>query len=292
MGGTADLASHSDHLAHCLPWTDTICDWVGWLTRRTTRIRRILPPMQSVGTRRASSAKPGSAFARSPASRAKRSSASQSSHKFGALVQFNLFLRRWRIGPEPDAGRPPCSYFWLVRRPVCNLGLVAEIRLSPLLWRLTVRNICVGNMMVRICDAALKSQGSFELDWSYAGINAGERRTAYRPSRRCNVKDYGAAMDGTSDDRDAVQAAVEACGRAGGGSVEIPAGTLRLEGQVKIRYSNVILRGAGREQDDHLHTSFVGVLQSEAQVEQNEQRTYIFQIERVLGDHRAEEQAG
>ena len=102
--------------------------------------------------------------------------------------------------------------------------------------------------MVRICDAALKSQGSFELDWSYAGINAGERRTAYRPSRRCNVKDYGAAMDGTSDDRDAVQAAVEACGRAGGGSVEIPAGTLRLEGQVKIRYSNVILRGAGREQ--------------------------------------------
>ena len=102
--------------------------------------------------------------------------------------------------------------------------------------------------MATMCEAALKTNGGFNLDWSYAGHGAGEGRTAYRPSRRCDVTDYGAAMDGKSDDRDAVQAAIDACGSAGGGTVDIPAGVLRLEGQVEIRYSNVILKGAGKGQ--------------------------------------------
>jgi polygalacturonase len=39
-----------------------------------------------------------------------------------------------------------------------------------------------------------------------------------------NIRDYGAAGDGQTPDTDAVQAAIEACRRAGGGTVYVPAG--------------------------------------------------------------------
>lgn len=43
-----------------------------------------------------------------------------------------------------------------------------------------------------------------------------------------NVKAYGAVGDGSTDDRDAVQDAMDACGAAGGGTVFFPEGTYRI----------------------------------------------------------------
>lgn len=101
--------------------------------------------------------------------------------------------------------------------------------------------------MVAVCQAELKTNEGLSLDWSYARVGAGEGRTAYRPSRRCNIQDYGAAMDGTSNDQDAIQDAIDDCGRSGCGVVVMPSGTVRLEGQVRIGYSNVVLKGAGKD---------------------------------------------
>jgi len=59
-----------------------------------------------------------------------------------------------------------------------------------------------------------------------------------------NVKDYGAVGDGTTDDLIAIQAALTACGSAGGGVVYIPAGTFHVT-NVLLVPSNVMLVGAG-----------------------------------------------
>jgi parallel beta-helix repeat protein len=58
-----------------------------------------------------------------------------------------------------------------------------------------------------------------------------------------NVRDYGAAGDGTSDDTAAVQAAVVAAAAAGGGTVLFPWGVYATSGLVLQGLSNVTLRG-------------------------------------------------
>lgn len=59
-----------------------------------------------------------------------------------------------------------------------------------------------------------------------------------------DVTDYGAIGDGTGDDRDAIQAAVEDAYEAGGGRVVLPAGEYRVEGPITLR-SGVHLVGEG-----------------------------------------------
>ena len=71
-----------------------------------------------------------------------------------------------------------------------------------------------------------------------------------------NVRDYGAKGDDTTDDRAAIQAAIDACGAAGGGTVLVPPGTYRLNSQtitgvggapanLCISYDNVEIVGSG-----------------------------------------------
>ena len=65
-----------------------------------------------------------------------------------------------------------------------------------------------------------------------------------------NVKDYEAVGDGTTDDTDAVQAAITACIVAGGGTVYFPPGTYLLTATLSIpapdvNSKNVNLLGAG-----------------------------------------------
>jgi hypothetical protein len=81
----------------------------------------------------------------------------------------------------------------------------------------------------------------------YVG-RAGQRAGAARFPRRpvvADVTDHGAVADGTTDCAPAINRAIAAAGRAGGGTVLIPPGTYRIDGLIRIGYDDVVLRGAG-----------------------------------------------
>lgn len=66
-----------------------------------------------------------------------------------------------------------------------------------------------------------------------------------RPPVAANVLDYGAKPDGSADAAPAINRAIADAGRAGGGTVLLPAGTYRVDGLVHLAYSGVALRGEG-----------------------------------------------
>ncbi|HEU5314723.1 MAG TPA: glycosyl hydrolase family 28-related protein [Chloroflexota bacterium] len=61
-----------------------------------------------------------------------------------------------------------------------------------------------------------------------------------------NVRDHGARGDGTTDDADAIQAAIDARQRAGGGIVALPEGTYALGRGLRVTGDAVTLLGAGQ----------------------------------------------
>ncbi|MFG2941554.1 glycosyl hydrolase family 28-related protein [Streptomyces sp. NPDC048282] len=60
-----------------------------------------------------------------------------------------------------------------------------------------------------------------------------------------DVRAYGAVADGVTDCAPAINRAIAAAARAGGGTVTIPPGTFRIDGLILIGHDNVVLRGAG-----------------------------------------------
>ena len=86
------------------------------------------------------------------------------------------------------------------------------------------------------------------LDWSYAGRAGGETSPLFVSSMRADIRSYGALVDGMTDDSDAIQKAIDACAMNGGGVVELPPGKIVIKDQVTIRSSNIILRGAGKNE--------------------------------------------
>jgi Pectate lyase superfamily protein len=77
-----------------------------------------------------------------------------------------------------------------------------------------------------------------------AGRHGGARRLP-RPRVVADVRDFGAVADGTTDSAPAINRAIAAAGRAGGGTVTIPPGTFRIDDVIRIGHSNVVLKGAG-----------------------------------------------
>ncbi|GAA2386797.1 hypothetical protein GCM10010404_49650 [Nonomuraea africana] len=83
-------------------------------------------------------------------------------------------------------------------------------------------------------------------DVSHAGYRQGAKPP--RPPRTTvSVTDFGARADGTTDCAPAFNAALRSVGERGGGLVEVPTGTFLLASPVFMHWSNVVLRGAGRE---------------------------------------------
>ncbi len=60
-----------------------------------------------------------------------------------------------------------------------------------------------------------------------------------------NVKAYGAAGDGTTDDLEAIKSAIAAATSAGGGTILFPAGTYRTSGEIVITSHHINLLGVG-----------------------------------------------
>ncbi|MFJ3441215.1 glycosyl hydrolase family 28-related protein [Streptomyces sp. NPDC086081] len=79
-----------------------------------------------------------------------------------------------------------------------------------------------------------------------AGCGGGARRLPRRPVV-ADVRDFGAVADGRTDCAPAINRAIAAAGRAGGGTVTIPPGTFRIDGLVRLGHSHVVLRGAGSD---------------------------------------------
>jgi hypothetical protein len=75
---------------------------------------------------------------------------------------------------------------------------------------------------------------------------------AAAPAGALSVRDHGARGDGSGDDRPAIQAAIDAASRAGGGVVFFPDGTYQVQRSARGHYAlllpgRVTLRGASRD---------------------------------------------
>ncbi|MEU9369882.1 glycosyl hydrolase family 28-related protein [Streptomyces avermitilis] len=77
-----------------------------------------------------------------------------------------------------------------------------------------------------------------------SGYRGGAARFPRRPVV-ADVRDHGAVADGTTDSAPAINRAIAAAGRAGGGTVLLPPGTFRIDDVIRVGYDNVVLRGAG-----------------------------------------------
>lgn len=78
-----------------------------------------------------------------------------------------------------------------------------------------------------------------------SGTGAASRSWNDKASEVFSITDFGAAVDGSTDDTAAVQAAIDALEAAGGGSLLFPAGTCLMASGVTITGSNIYLKGEG-----------------------------------------------
>lgn len=77
-------------------------------------------------------------------------------------------------------------------------------------------------------EVHIASQIDQRIDALQSGFNELSDKVKSATSYDFNVKMYGAKGDGVTDDTDAIQAAIDACCKAGGGTVFIPNGIYRL----------------------------------------------------------------
>ncbi len=90
-------------------------------------------------------------------------------------------------------------------------------------------------------------------------FTAGTETFAVRTQRVFNVKDYGAKGDSTTNDRDAIQLAINACFTAGGGTVYFPNGIYLVNGLVTSGNNNSILTIPSSYVDrTRTHITFLG----------------------------------
>lgn len=76
------------------------------------------------------------------------------------------------------------------------------------------------------------------------GLVQVEDAMAAPPPTVYDVASYGAQGDGTTDDTNAIQAAIDAANARGGGTIVFPAGTFLVTRALTL-YSKIVLRGAG-----------------------------------------------
>lgn len=96
-------------------------------------------------------------------------------------------------------------------------------------------------------SAPADADGRFLHDFSYAGYRNGEPPPAAPPGETYDVVvAHRADPTGKSDATAAIQSAIDAASKAGGGVVFFPSGTYRIDGVLALRASGVVLRGTGR----------------------------------------------
>ncbi len=97
------------------------------------------------------------------------------------------------------------------------------------------------------------SDGRFLHDFSYAGYHAGEKEVPFVDRNLTDVtaSPYNADNSGNADVTAILQKALDDLGKAGGGVLYLPAGIYRVKAgtnfALRMSYSNVVLRGAGKD---------------------------------------------
>lgn len=93
---------------------------------------------------------------------------------------------------------------------------------------------------------ATRPDGLFLHDFSYAGYHAGEAPLpSARPLPVRSVVDHGADPTGATDSTPAIQAAIDAT--TDGGTVWLPAGRYRVDGELVLSRSHVVIAGDGAD---------------------------------------------
>lgn len=83
-------------------------------------------------------------------------------------------------------------------------------------------------------------------DFSYAGYHAGRDRIPDVP-RVVHADDFGARPGDNNDDSGAIQRAIDAAERRGGGAVVLSRGRYIVRNVIRIRGDGIVLRGQGRD---------------------------------------------
>jgi len=83
------------------------------------------------------------------------------------------------------------------------------------------------------------------ITYNQGGTGAQDRTVQSKLQETVSVKDFGAVGDGVADDTAAIQAAIDAVGAAGGGSVYVPVGTYKLTDTLTVTNDYVALVGDG-----------------------------------------------
>ncbi|MDP7033777.1 MAG: glycosyl hydrolase family 28-related protein [Planctomycetota bacterium] len=105
-------------------------------------------------------------------------------------------------------------------------------------------------------SAQTDAQGRFLHDFSYAGYRSGEELPRMRgPVFRVS----GVDTQGNADTTEAIQQAIQSAVYRGGGVVFLPAGLYRIDGQLQVPGSRVVIRGEGPEKTRLLFTRWQGI---------------------------------
>lgn len=103
------------------------------------------------------------------------------------------------------------------------------------------------DLSTQLLDQWAAAPGTHPLipDISHAGYRGGERPRSSRVV--ATVTAFGATPGSTTDAAPAFNKAVQYAGALGGGTIVVPPGVYRLESPVWFHWSNVVLRGSGRD---------------------------------------------
>ncbi|MBD3322307.1 MAG: hypothetical protein GF350_14500, partial [Chitinivibrionales bacterium] len=149
---------------------------------------------------------------------------------------------------ERKCARKAVTKEYIMSRVVLSSAIILSFAVSGFTWR---SSLYPESWEPGYTD----SQGRFLHDFSYAGYHRGEREI---PSHNDNIIDitqapYHSDNTGSDDVTSLIQQALDSAGESGGGVVYLPDGTYRIRPQgnndysLAIRYSDVVLRGAGAD---------------------------------------------
>ena len=130
---------------------------------------------------------------------------------------------------------------------VSRAGTPAQIYVDGVNFSILVQD-SKGSMVYNFPDGSGISPNAagVEYDPPFAGALTTGYTVEDKLSQTVSVKDFGAVGDGVTDDTVAIQAAVNAVGAIGGGSVYFPAGTYKISNEITVNSIGVVLIGASR----------------------------------------------